>query len=89
MLGLVNSIGAADNARHFVGSDRANRQQHGIAVPIPLAQREAKADSAKAVAPVDQDEMPDQVKGEPSQQPDSAAQAQQAEQSGMLVDLYA
>jgi hypothetical protein len=50
MLGLVNAIGAAEMPR-LLGPKRELEEAHGIQVPIPRAQREAKAETPQAVVP--------------------------------------
>lgn len=49
MIGLINAIGSSSLARFFGSQKSEPREVHGIQVPIPLAQKEAKAESKRAV----------------------------------------
>jgi hypothetical protein len=89
MLGLVNAIGAAEMPR-LLGPKRELEEAHGIQVPIPQAQREAKAETPQAVVPRP-DENEEQLSGpkggfDSDRPPETSA----AEESlGQKLDLFA
>lgn len=58
MIGLVNAVGVGSSIGS-TGADAGNAVlRHGIQVPIPTPQREAKADSTSAVFPLRRDDDP-------------------------------
>ena len=92
MLGLVNAIGAAEGARLLVGARKNLDAAHGIQVPIPQAQREAKSETPQAVLPL-RDEKEDQFAGPKgdfdSDQPPEAPPTAQSESAGGELDVFA
>ncbi len=91
MLGLVNAIGAAEGAR-LLGARKNLAAAHGIQVPIPQAQREAKSETLQAVFPL-HDEEEDQFAGPKggfdSDQPPEAPSTTQGGSTGTELDVLA
>jgi hypothetical protein len=89
MLGLVNAIGAAEMSR-FLGPKKEAPEAYGIQVPIPQAQREAKAETPQAVVPRP-DENEEQLTGPKggfdSDRPPERAAVE--ESLGQTLDLFA
>jgi len=90
MLGLVNAIGSAEAARQLQLKPKEEPEQYGLKVPIPAAQREAKAESESAIVSLTRGDE-DLQEGVRSQ-PDSDRQAEQAISNadlGRNVDMLA